>query len=90
MMKIEQIYTGCIAHAAYYIENKGEASELVEKQRIAYEEVEKSPVLSKKKVGAFLIITGVILIGGCLGGAYAVWNLKSNIDAEKDNLNKWD
>ena len=25
-MKIEQIYTGCIAHAAYYIENKGEAA----------------------------------------------------------------
>lgn len=26
MIKIEQIYTGCIAHAAYYIENKGEAA----------------------------------------------------------------
>lgn len=26
MMKIEQIYTGCIAHAAYYIESKGEAA----------------------------------------------------------------
>ncbi len=25
-MKIEQIYTGCLAHAAYYIENKGEAA----------------------------------------------------------------
>lgn len=25
-MKIEQIYTGCIAHAAYYLENKGEAA----------------------------------------------------------------
>lgn len=25
-MKIEQIYTNCIAHAAYYIENKGEAA----------------------------------------------------------------
>ena len=25
-MKIEQIYTGCLAHAAYYIENNGEAS----------------------------------------------------------------
>ena len=25
-MKIEQIYTGCIAHAAYYMENKGEAA----------------------------------------------------------------
>lgn len=25
-MKIEQIYTGCIAHAAYYVENKGEAA----------------------------------------------------------------
>lgn len=25
-MKIEQIYTGCIAHAAYYIENSGEAA----------------------------------------------------------------
>uniref|UniRef100_UPI00404B3309 MBL fold metallo-hydrolase n=1 Tax=Flavobacterium sp. TaxID=239 RepID=UPI00404B3309 len=25
-MKIEQIYTGCIAHAAYYIENDGEAA----------------------------------------------------------------
>lgn len=24
-MKVEQIYTGCIAHAAYYIENNGEA-----------------------------------------------------------------
>jgi glyoxylase-like metal-dependent hydrolase (beta-lactamase superfamily II) len=26
IMKIEQIYTGCIAHAAYYIENNGEAA----------------------------------------------------------------
>ena len=26
MMKIEQIYTGCIAQAAYYIENNGEAA----------------------------------------------------------------
>ena len=25
-MKVEQIYTGCISHAAYYIENKGEAA----------------------------------------------------------------
>jgi glyoxylase-like metal-dependent hydrolase (beta-lactamase superfamily II)/rhodanese-related sulfurtransferase len=25
-MKVEQIYTGCIAHAAYYIEHKGEAA----------------------------------------------------------------
>lgn len=25
-MKIEQIYTGCIAHAAYYVESKGEAA----------------------------------------------------------------
>ncbi|NGZ89804.1 MBL fold metallo-hydrolase [Psychroflexus maritimus] len=25
-MKVEQIYTGCIAHAAYYIESNGEAS----------------------------------------------------------------
>lgn len=25
-MKIEQIYTGCIAHAAYYIESRGEAA----------------------------------------------------------------
>ena len=25
-MKIEQIYTGCLAHAAYYIESKGEAA----------------------------------------------------------------
>lgn len=25
-MKIEQIYTGCISHAAYYIENNGEAA----------------------------------------------------------------
>ena len=25
-MKVEQIYTGCLAHAAYYIENKGEAA----------------------------------------------------------------
>ncbi len=25
-MKVEQIYTGCIAHAAYYIENKGVAA----------------------------------------------------------------
>ena len=24
-MKVEQIYTGCIAHAAYYVENNGEA-----------------------------------------------------------------
>ena len=26
MMKIEQIYTGCLAHAAYYLENNGEAA----------------------------------------------------------------
>lgn len=26
IMKIEQIYTGCLAHAAYYIENEGEAA----------------------------------------------------------------
>lgn len=26
VMKLEQIYTGCIAHAAYYIENKGEVA----------------------------------------------------------------
>ena len=25
-MKIEQIYTGCLAEAAYYIESKGEAA----------------------------------------------------------------
>jgi hydroxyacylglutathione hydrolase len=25
-MKVEQIYTGCIAHAAYYLESKGEAA----------------------------------------------------------------
>ena len=25
-MKIEQIYTGCIAQAAYYLESKGEAA----------------------------------------------------------------
>ncbi len=25
-MKIEQIYTGCIAHAAYFIESNGEAA----------------------------------------------------------------
>lgn len=25
-MKVEQIYTGCIAHAAYYVESKGEAA----------------------------------------------------------------
>ncbi|MFN5983093.1 MAG: MBL fold metallo-hydrolase, partial [Fluviicola sp.] len=25
-MKIEQIYTGCIAHAAYYLESKGEVA----------------------------------------------------------------
>ena len=25
-MKIEQIYTGCLAHAAYYVENNGEAA----------------------------------------------------------------
>ncbi|MBT8305291.1 MAG: MBL fold metallo-hydrolase [Bacteroidia bacterium] len=25
-MKIEQIYTGCLAHAAYYVESKGEAA----------------------------------------------------------------
>tara|TARA_B110000503_G_C7129367_1_gene406162 strand:- start:1173 stop:1523 length:351 start_codon:yes stop_codon:yes gene_type:complete len=25
-MKVEQIYNGCIAHAAYYIENNGEAA----------------------------------------------------------------
>ena len=25
-MKIEQIYTGCLAHAAYYLESKGEAA----------------------------------------------------------------
>ena len=26
IMKVEQIYTGCLAHAAYYIENNGEAA----------------------------------------------------------------
>ena len=26
IMKIEQIYTGCIAHAAYYLESNGEAA----------------------------------------------------------------
>ena len=25
-MKVEQIYTGCLAHAAYYIENNGEVA----------------------------------------------------------------
>jgi hypothetical protein len=25
-MKLQQIYTGCIAHAAYYLESKGEAA----------------------------------------------------------------
>jgi hypothetical protein len=25
-MKLEQIYTGCLAHAAYYIESNGEAA----------------------------------------------------------------
>lgn len=25
-MKIEQIYTGCLAHAAYYVESNGEAA----------------------------------------------------------------
>ena len=25
-MKIEQIYTGCLSHAAYYMENNGEAA----------------------------------------------------------------
>jgi len=25
-MKIEQIYTGCLAHAAYYLESNGEAA----------------------------------------------------------------
>ena len=25
-MKLEQIYTGCIAHAAYYLESNGEAA----------------------------------------------------------------
>ena len=25
-MKLEQIYTGCIAHAAYYLVNNGEAA----------------------------------------------------------------
>lgn len=25
-MKVEQIYTGCIAHAAYYIEHNGEVA----------------------------------------------------------------
>ena len=28
-MKVEQIYTGCIAHAAYYVENNGEAAILI-------------------------------------------------------------
>ena len=28
-MKVEQIYTGCLAHAAYYIESKGEAAILI-------------------------------------------------------------
>ncbi len=25
-MKLEQIYTGCLAHAAYYLESKGEVA----------------------------------------------------------------
>ena len=25
-MKLEQIYTGCLAHAAYYLESEGEAA----------------------------------------------------------------
>ena len=25
-MKLEQIYTGCLAHAAYYLESNGEAA----------------------------------------------------------------
>ena len=25
-MHVEQIYTGCLAHAAYYLESKGEAA----------------------------------------------------------------
>ena len=25
-MKVEQIYTGCSAHVAYYVESKGEAA----------------------------------------------------------------
>ena len=25
-MRIEQIYTGCLAHAAYYLEDQGEAA----------------------------------------------------------------
>jgi hypothetical protein len=25
-MKVEQIYTGCLAHGAYYIESAGEAA----------------------------------------------------------------
>ena len=25
-MKVEQIYTGCLAHAAYYLESNGEAA----------------------------------------------------------------
>ena len=28
-MKVEQIYTGCLAEAAYYIESKGEAAGLM-------------------------------------------------------------
>ena len=37
-MKIEQIYTGCIAHAAYYLENDGEVCVLI-LQNVGYREV---------------------------------------------------
>jgi hypothetical protein len=71
------------------IEEKGEASALVPKQSIAFEEVEKSPVLKKKKYSACLIISGIIILGGCGGGVPGLWYLKSIREEEKENLNKW-
>jgi hypothetical protein len=37
-----------------------------------------------------MVITGLLVIGGGLGGAFIIWVLKSKIDTEKDNLNKSD
>ena len=40
-MKIEQIYTGCMAHAAYYLESEGEVKENIKSLKKA-----KKPVLA--------------------------------------------
>jgi hypothetical protein len=47
-MKIEQIYTGCLAQGAYYIESKGEAVVIDPLREIApyIEKAKKEPGLS--------------------------------------------